>query len=331
MSVPAPAASPPSTGTRPRIAVLYEHPAWFEAMFSELERRGAAVERWFAPEHSFDPSELGPDVDLVLNRMSPSAFTRGHGHAIPYTTELLSHLESAGANVLHGASVYQYEFSKARQIALMASLGIAHPRSRVIHHPSQAAKAAEGLRFPVLVKPNVGGSGAGIRAFDSLPELEAASRSGDIDLGPDGIALVQERLAPRGEKIVRVEVLGGKFLYAIELQLAGAGSFNLCPADVCCVLDATGAEAEGRVPVRGVQPPAAVVETVLRLTQAAGIEVGGVEYLIDDATGEPVYYDMNALSNFVSDAPAVVGFDPVPRFVDYLLERAQRRQAAIAA
>ena len=34
------------------------------------------------------------------------------------------------------------------------------------------------------------------------------------------------------------------------------------------------------------------------------------------------YYDINALSNFVANAPQVVGFDPVPRLVDYLLERA---------
>lgn len=320
------------TTSPPRIAVLYEHPEWFRPTFAELERRGAAVEHWFAPEHIFDPGQPGPDVDLVVNRMSPSAFTRGNGHAIPYTTELLRHLEAAGANVLHGASVYEYEFSKARQIALMARLGINHPRSRVIHHPRQAAAAARDLRFPVLVKPNVGGSGAGIVAFDTPEELQWVSDKGGIDLGPDGIALVQERRAPRGDSIVRVEVLGGEFLYAIELQLAGAGSFNLCPADMCCILDATGAPAdEGRVPVRAAHPPAEVIETVLRLTAAAGIEVGGVEYLIDDETGEPVYYDINALSNFVADAPAVVGFDPVPRFVDYLLERAGRREAALVS
>lgn len=324
----------PSQASRaPTIAVLYEHPAWFEPTFAELERRGAQVERWFAPEHAFDPSRQGlQDVDLVLNRMSPSAFTRGHGHAIPYTTELLRHLRDIGANVLHGASVYEYEFSKARQVGLMARLGIPHPRSRVIHHASQAAAAAEGLCFPVLVKPNVGGSGAGIRAFDTPEELAEASRAGSIDLGPDGIALVQERLTPRGDRITRVEVLGGRFLYAIELELAGPGSFNLCPADVCCILDATGAPVgEGRIPVRGVQPPAEVIQTVLRLTEAAGIEVGGVEYLIDDATGQPVYYDVNALSNFVSDAPTVVGFDPVPRFVDYLLARAGQPREAVAA
>ncbi len=52
--------------------------------------------------------------------------------------------------------------------------------------------------------------------------------------------------------------------------------------------------------------------------RAAGIDVGGIEYLIDDRDGRHYYYDVNALSNFVADAPQVIGFDPFARLVDYL-------------
>ena len=38
--------------------------------------------------------------------------------------------------------------------------------------------------------------------------------------------------------------------------------------------------------------------------------------------GRHYFYDLNALSNFVTDAPSLVGFDPTARFVDYLLQRA---------
>jgi hypothetical protein len=50
--------------------------------------------------------------------------------------------------------------------------------------------------------------------------------------------------------------------------------------------------------------------------------VGGIEYMTDDRDGSLVYYDVNALSNFVADAPNVVGFDPFARLVDYLERRA---------
>jgi hypothetical protein len=44
-----------------------------------------------------------------------------------------------------------------------------------------------------------------------------------------------------------------------------------------------------------------------------------VEYLVNRADGQAYLYDVNATSNFVADAPAVLGFDPTARFADYIL------------
>ena len=60
--------------------------------------------------------------------------------------------------------------------------------------------------------------------------------------------------------------------------------------------------------------------------EVAGIEVGGVEYIIDDGDGRLLYYDINALSNFVSDPVRVIGFDPHALLADYLIAEAQRAQ-----
>ena len=74
--------------------------------------------------------------------------------------------------------------------------------------------------------------------------------------------------------------------------------------------------------MEGFTPPAQVIADTKRIMTAANIEVGGVEYLVDARDGVVFYYDINALSNFVANAPQVVGFDPFPRLVDYLLDRA---------
>ncbi len=223
---------------------------------------------------------------------------------------------------MNGYDAYVYEFSKARQLSLFERLDLLHPRARVINHPSQAPNAAEGLRFPVIVKPNIGGSGAKIVRFDTPEELNAAAEKRLIDLGIDHTALVQEYLPTEGNSIVRVEVLGGAYLYAIRLFVR-PDEFNLCPADYCRVPSSLADGVSGRdVPVEGCTPPLKVIKDVLAITEAANIEVGGVEYLVNSRDGQVYYYDVNALSNFVADAPRVVGFDPTPRFVDYLLQRA---------
>ncbi len=316
------------------LAVFYEHPEWFRSLFAELDRRGVPYDRLLAHNHRFDPAEREAPYALVVNRMSPSAHVRGHANAIPYTLQYLAHLKDIGANVLNGLEAYRYEFSKANQIRLLDRLGLPHPRARAINHPAQAAEAAEGLRFPVIVKPNIGGSGAGIRKFDTPEELGRAAEEGAIELGIDHVALVQEYLPPRGNHIVRVEVLGGKFLYAIRLNLVAPDAFNLCPASYCklhpgCLLD--GVSGRGGALIEGYTAPRRVVETVERITQAAQIEVGGVEYLVNDRDGQLYYYDINALSNFVADAPNVVGFDPWPRLADYILARAGQAEPAHSA
>lgn len=312
-----------------RLAIFYEHPEWFKPLFAELDRKGVAYDRLLAHEHRFDPTEGQSPYALVVNRMSPSAYMRGHTQAIFYTLQYLAHLKAIGANVLNGYDAYVYEFSKARQIGLLSRLGLRHPRARVINHPSQAPAAAEGLTFPVILKPNIGGSGAKIVRFDTPEALQVAATAGTLDLGIDHTALVQEYLPAEGNSIVRVEVLNGEFLYAIRLFLT-ADEFNLCPADYCRI-PANGGQAEtkgladgvsGRgLPIVGYTPPPQVIEDVHRITAAAHIEVGGVEYLVNSRDGQVYYYDVNALSNFVADAPRVVGFDPFPRLVDFLLVR----------
>ena len=66
------------------------------------------------------------------------------------------------------------------------------------------------------------------------------------------------------------------------------------------------------------------------IARAARLDVGGIEYLVDDRDGRHYFYDINALSNFVADAPNVVGFDPWVPLVDYLEQRAGIAQAKVA-
>jgi hypothetical protein len=307
---------------RKPVGIVYEHPLWFEPLFAELDRRGLPYERLYAGDSLvFDPAEPESPYSVVLNRMSPSAWTRGHAQAIFQTLHFFAYLDEIGANVINGHGPFQVEVSKARQIALFAGLGLRHPRAVAIDNPASAPEAAVRLRFPVVVKPNIGGSGAGIQSFTEMDELRAGADEGRIELGLDGTGLVQEQLPAAGESIVRVEILDGELLYAIRIRLV-PGTFNLCPADYCDLPGiADGVSGRG-LPIERFDPPGEVVQDAQRIVAAAGMDVAGVEYLIDERDGLPYFYDLNALSNFVADAPNVVGFDPFPHLVDLVLDRA---------
>jgi glutathione synthase/RimK-type ligase-like ATP-grasp enzyme len=320
------------------LGIYYEHPDWYRPLFQELDRRGVPYDALQADQHAYDPSERTAPHAIVFNRMSPSAHTRGRGHLIFYTLQYLAHLERLGVRVINGYPAWTTEISKAYQLTLLERLGLPYPRARVIHHASQARAAADGLRFPVVVKPNIGGSGAGIVRFDSADALARVSREGTLQLGLDSTALVQEYVPAQDGRIIRVEVLDGKYLYAIRIYTTGE-TFNLCPADVCqdvggaelarpaCPVDAP----KNNLRVEAYTPPAEIADAVERIMRVAGIEIGGVEYMIDARDGRPYFYDINALSNFVADAPRVLGFDPFARLADWLEAElsAQREPAGV--
>ena len=304
-----------------RIGILYEHPEWFRPLFAGLDRRGVPYDRIHAARPTFEPSEGTNPYSLLVNRMSPSAWLRGHGQAIFHALHYLAYLDDIGARVLNGYRAFGFEISKARQLSLFARLGVRYPPARVISDPSQAPAAAKRLRFPIMVKPSVGGSGGGIQAFASPEELAHAAAEENLELGPDRTGLVQEYLPAAGGYIVRIEILGGEFLYAIRLRLV-PGTFNLCPADYCELPGVANGVSGHGLPVEPYEPPRALIEDARRIVAAAGLDLGGVEYLINARDGLPYFYDVNALSNFIADAPDVLGFDPHVSLVDFILARA---------
>jgi glutathione synthase/RimK-type ligase-like ATP-grasp enzyme len=312
------------------IGIFYEHPHWFEPLFAELSRREIPHVRIDAARHGFDPSRVDDEISLLFNRMSPSAWKRGHPEAIFSTRDYLGHLESRGVPVFNGSGAFNLETSKALQVSLLARLMLPVPRTRVVNHPSLLPRAARDLEFPVVVKPNIGGSGAGIARFDALPELVESVDSGTVTASVDGTLLLQEYHAPRGSSIVRVETLEGRTLYGIRIHRGEGAGFDLCPADVCRTVD--GADlvsaacpvgaAKAGLTVEAYGPPPEVVQQVERIAQAAELDVGGIEYLESERDGRLYFYDINALSNFVADPVRVLGFDPTARLVDALVARA---------
>jgi glutathione synthase/RimK-type ligase-like ATP-grasp enzyme len=296
----------------PDLAVLYEHPKWFEPLFAALERHRVAYRAIRLSDHRFDPVSREIPARVVLSRVAMSSFLREAQHPIFYAESLLAHWEGNGARVLNGAATIAVDSSKARQLSLIARLGHAVPETRVVHRKEDLPAAAAEMRFPLMVKANIGGSGAGIVRYADAAELERSIGEGSVPDSVDSVLLVQDYVPARGGAITRMETLGGKFLYAIEVE-SGGDSFDLCPADACLAQP-------GRSAVRmtAVRPPPAIVAAAEEIARAAGLDVGGVEYLVDDRDGAVRFYDINALSNFVAKPLEVLGWDPHDRLVDFL-------------
>jgi len=312
----------------PDLIVLYEHAEWQKPLFAALERRGVSYGTFNIVRAAFTNHEP-PAAQLYFNQASPSAYIRGHARAVPLALAYMRSLERQGARVLNGADVFALELSKSVQATLLRTLGIDTPYSITFNDASALRRQAPAdLRWPALLKPDQGGSGARIQVVSSWEEIEAIFDKDPNIWLPDNLFLLQELLPHDPEQgIVRMEFLGGELLYAMRVKTHGR--FNLCPSPVC-----NPESGEGACEIPEVQAVAALpvefypyldvlreaVEIGKRIVRAARLDVGGIEYLETD-DGRRVFYDINANSNLRPSVAAAWGFDPFERVVDFLVQQ----------
>jgi hypothetical protein len=304
------------------LAVLYEHPEWQKPLFQALERRGVRFAAVDLKKAAFSDSDE-PLAPLYFNQASPSAYVRGNTRAVPYALAYMRALETRGVRVLNGADAFALELSKTAQAALLRKLGVPAPRTWTFNDLDAIRARAHEIPFPVLLKPEQGGSGARITLIESIDQLEALLKDSPEHWLPDNLLLLQEYFPTDPARgIVRMEFLGGKLLYA--MRVISHGRFNLCPAPVCNPEEGEAAVCE--IPAVAAPPvefhaykdvPPQALAWGKRIVAAGKLDVAGVEYL-ETRDGRLVFYDINANSNLRPSVAREFGFDPFERVVDFL-------------
>lgn len=306
------------------LAILFENADWQAPLFEVLDRRGVDYQK-IDLKAGFLRDDQVPNARVYFNQASPSAYVRGTGHAVPFALELLDHLEATGAKVLNGARAFRLELSKNSQIRIMRDLGIDCPRTVVFNSIDSLGERGLPFSFPAILKPNQGGSGARMYRVDSLQQTRSLLQSDPGLWEPDPVMLLQEELVPKDPQqgIIRIEYLGGEFLYA--MRVVTNGSFNLCPSETCnpesgesaleCSITPAGAPPEF---FAFPEVPDEAVRLGGKLMKTAGLDVGAVEYL-ETQEGRRVFYDINANSNLRKPIGEAFGFDPFERVVDFLV------------
>jgi hypothetical protein len=305
------------------VVVIHEHPEWQKPLFAALDRRGVAYAAFDVKQAAFSNLESA-SAKVYFNQASPSAYIRGNTRAVPLALAYMRTLERLGARVLNGAEVFALELSKSAQATLLRTLGIDTPWSITFNDVTALREYADGIRWPAILKPDQGGSGARIHVVESLAHVESIFAADPSIWLPDNLFLLQEYLPHDPEQgIVRLEFLGGELLYAMRVKTHGR--FNLCPSPVCNPESGEGAceipAAQALSPPVEFYPyldvPGEAVESAKRIVRAARLDVGGIEYL-ETPGGRRVFYDVNANSNLRPSVAAAFGLEPFERVVTFL-------------
>ena len=308
---------PISDGDQPRVHVIHENDAWVEPLRREFETRAIPYTEWFLDEGVLD-LRASPPEGVFYNRMSASSHTRDHRYAAEYTAAVLAWLKRHGRIVVNGERALQLEISKVAQYAALAVFDVETPPTLAAIGRNHVRDAAERLGFPLILKHNRGGKGLGVRLFLSMEALDEHLASTAFEAPIDGITLVQRYVKAPAPVITRVEFVGGRLLYAVEVDTSQG--FELCPADACRVdipVGACPAEAPSekfRI-VRDFQHP--LVPRWQAFLAANDIGIAGIEFIIDE-TGRAFTYDVNTNTNYNPEAEAKDGRRGMGAIASYL-------------
>ena len=291
------------------IHVIHENAAWLEPLAKALDAEALPWRDWFLDRGSFDLSQPPPE-GVFYNRMSASSHTRDHRYAAELTAAVLAWLAEHGRRVVNGPRALDLEISKARQYAALEAAGVRTPKTVLVAGAELLVAAAD--RYfpgaPVILKPNRGGKGLGVRLFHTAEALGSYIAGAEYEPPVDGLHLLQQYVRSPDPLITRAEFVGGRFFYAVEVDTSDG--FELCPADVCAVGDAfcpVGPEGIGEPKFTIVDDIDAVQKARYEAFLAAnGIEVAGIESIRDE-NGAVYTYDVNTNTNYNPDAEARAG------------------------
>lgn len=291
-----------------KVYIIHENEEWTAHLTKRMNELELPYEEWHLDQGVVDLTGEPPE-GVFYSRMSASSHTRGHRFAPEMTESVLAWLEQHDRTVFNGSRALRLEVSKVNQYTALMKAGIKTPKTIAAVGKENIIKAAEKLNVASFItKHNRAGKGLGVQLFHSVEALKQYVDGPEFDEPVDGITLIQEYIKAPEPFITRCEFVGGKFIYAVEVDTSEG--FELCPADACQIGDLfcpIGEEVEEKPKfqiVQGFHDP--IIEKYEAFLKENGISIAGIEFIRNGA-GEIYTYDINTNTNYNKDAEEAAG------------------------
>ena len=307
------------------IVILHENKEWIEPFVMALQEINADYELWYLPEIDIDFNQAPQDA-IYYNRMSASSHTRGHRYDPEFSVAILEWLKRYDQTVVNGPRALDLEISKLRQYQELEKFNIKTPLTYGSTNTDMLVKNADKIGFPLISKHNRAGKGLGVYKFNSAKELKSFYAKKDFESSIDGINLLQAYIQAPEPFITRMEFIGGKFFYAVQVDTSQG--FELCPADECQIESNC---PTSEIPKFKILKDFSIpnIDDYEKFLSANDIGISGIEFILDEQ-GRPWTYDVNVNTNYNSQAEAEGGkfaYKEVIRYLNSLQESSKIKSA----
>jgi len=306
------------------IIVIHENNEWIPPFENAFKKLNLVYDFWYLPEIDLNLSDTPPDA-VFYNRMSASSHSRNHRYEPELAIGILEWLEKYDRTVINGSRALDLEISKIRQYQELEKFDIDTPPTYATIRKSRMLDGANKIGYPLISKHNRAGKGLGVFKFTNMESLKNYIISDEFQPSPDGINLIQKYISAPTNSIIRLEFIGSKFLYAVEVDTTDG--FELCPSDNCNVESncPTGVAEKFRI-LKNFKLDN--IQKYEKFLIKNNIGIAGIEIIIDEK-GKIWTYDVNTNTNYNPQAEAKANISAPLKIAKYLKELADQKNLAL--
>ena len=287
-----------------KIIILHDNNEWLKPIEESFKKYGLDYEE-FDLQHGLIDLDKVPEDAIFFNRVSPSSHLRDRPYAIEHALNFLKLAELHGRKIINGVNSVYLELNKFAQYLSLQKSGAKIPKTIAAIDKHDILEAARQIEYPLIIKPNRGGSGDGVEIFYEEAALKIHLQT-NFKISQDGITLVQKYIKPKNDVITRVEFINKELLYAVKITVSG--DFHLCPADACqidtkhCAIDS---ENQDKFVIdKNFDHP--ILEKYKDFFTREKYDIGAIEF-VEDENDEIYSYDVNSNTNYNCKAQAKAG------------------------
>jgi glutathione synthase/RimK-type ligase-like ATP-grasp enzyme len=239
---------------------------------------------------------------LLVNRLFPSAFFRGHVRAFKVAGSVLHTLDDMGIPMVNPYPSFPYDWSKTCAGFALTKHGIPAPRCYA-YFTEEEQLDKNSISYPCVLKPDCGGRSLYTYILDRRRDLERAL--GEIPKVP---FIVQEHIEPTKKFTTRIEIVGDKVMSVMK-RFVGETAISSYHA--------------GSVFKDYQDCPEEVIDSAGRALRILHMDMGSLDIVETD--GDKFYLiDINGTSNFSEDNIEMFGYDPMAPMAEYITTRYKR-------
>jgi glutathione synthase/RimK-type ligase-like ATP-grasp enzyme len=281
------------------VGIIFDSIEWSNNHLSDIIRN-AGIETELinlnAEPVSFD--RIGRHA-VLINRLFPSAFFRGHQQAYALARNVLHVAEDMGIEMINPYSAFTYDWSKMCTGMALEKHGL--PSPQLLAYFSHADQLNEPhLVYPSVMKPDCGGRSRHTYILNNEGDLEQA-----IQEIPPIPFLIQPYIHPTKEFTTRIEIVGDKVISVMK-RYVGDNAISSYHA--------------GSVFQDYPECPAKVIASAVKALRVLHIDMGSLD-IIETDQDKFFIIDVNATSNFSEDNVAMFGYDPIRPMAEYIISR----------